>query len=334
VSWAALEWWPWVAGIIAIAVFLPMPNGLAWPQTRYRAAGLAEQYRALSASPANKVPTLTLRCALLLMALALLQPQWIGSERLVSEQRSELLVAIDLSASMATEDFSLQQQPLARLDAVKALLRPWLLAERDERLALVVFGGQAYVQMPFTADRELFLELLDESEIGLAGDKTMIGDAIGLAIALFEGAAVGGERYAKTATANPSHAKRLLLLTDGVDSGSLVPPLEAAKVAASSGIEIYPVALGDPAASGDYPLALELLERVAQTSGGELLQAANSDELKAVYERLNTLAPVQLQQYWEPHRRSLYPYLLTVSALLLWWHCDGRRWLARGRRRV
>ena len=333
-SWAALEWWPWVAGVIAIALFLPMPSGLGWPQARYRAAGLAEQYRALSASPANKVPTLALRCALLLMAAALLQPQWSGSERLVSEQRSELLVAIDISGSMATEDFALDQQPLARLDAVKTLLRPWLLAARDERLALVVFGGQAYVQMPFTADRALFVELLEESEIGLAGDKTMIGDAIGLAIALFEGAALGGEDYAKTATANPSRAKRLLLLTDGVDSGSLVPPLEAAKVAASGGIEIYPVALGDPAASGDYPLALELLERVAQLSGGELLQAANSEELIAVYERLNTLAPAQLEQRWEPQRWPLYPYLLAVSALLLWWQCDGQRLLARGRQRV
>lgn len=333
-SWAALEWWPWVAGAIAIALLLPMPSGFGWPQARYRAAGLAAQHGALAVRPANVGQTLALRCALLLMAVALLQPQWLGGERLVSEQRSELLVAIDISGSMATEDFTLDQQPVARLNAVKELLRPWLLAERDERLALVVFGGQAYVQMPFTADRELFLELLDESEIGLAGDKTMIGDAIGLAIALFEGVAVGGDQPAKTAVASPGWPKRLLLLTDGVDSGSVVPPLEAAKVAATSGVEIYPVALGDPTAAGDYPLALELLERVAKISGGELLQAANSEQLKAVYQRLNTLAPAQLEQRMERQRWPLYPYFLAVAVLLLWWQCDGHRQLARGRSRV
>ncbi len=315
---AAVELLPWAVAAALLAVVVPLPRGLAWPQRRYRSGELGRLADANSERRRVAAYQWPLRAALVLLALVLVQPQWLGSEQPVVEQRSELLIAIDLSESMASEDFTLGQRTVDRLTAVKALLRPWLLAQRDEQLALVVFAAQAYVQMPFTADRQLFLQLLEESEIGLAGDKTMIGDAIGLAIALFEGSALAAPGDAAAPITAPL-AKRILLLTDGVDSGSIVPPLEAAKVAARSGIEIYPVALGDPALQSDYPLALELLQQLASRSGGELLQARDSEELAAVYNRLDSVAPAQRHQRWQRPRTALYPYLLLLAMGLLWW---------------
>lgn len=295
-----------------LALLLPLPAGLAWPRARYRggqlAAAAAREGVERSAERRGRDYRWRLRAALLLLAAVTVQPQWLAGQQLIEERRSELVVAIDLSESMASADFIVDGVPIERLAAVKQLLRPWLLDSRDEQLALLVFGAQAYVQMPFSADRELFVELLDDSEIGTAGDKTMIGDAIGLAVALFEGRPPLAEGV----------ARRLLLLTDGVDSGSLVPPLEAAKVAASSGVVIYPVALGDPDRDGDYPVALELLEAVAEITAGELLQAADGEQLATVYARLDGIAPAQLHRHWQPRRIALYPYLLLLATLLLW----------------
>ncbi len=291
-----------------LALLLPLRAGLAWPRSGYRGGQLAAALAGQSAAPTARRYQWRLRAALLLLAAVTLQPQWLAGQQLIEERRSELVVAIDLSESMASADFMVDGAPIERLAAVKQLLRPWLLDSRDEQLALLVFGAQAYVQMPFSADRELFVELLDDSEIGSAGDKTMIGDAIGLAVALFEGRPPAAE----------GAPRRLLLLTDGVDSGSLVPPLEAAKVAASSGVAIYPVALGDPARDGDYPVALELLAAVAEITAGELLQAADGEQLAAVYARLDGIAPAELQRHWQPRRIALYPYLLLLATLLLW----------------
>lgn len=299
---------PLAVAAALLALLLPLPAGLLWPRAGYRAPRLAIAAGAPRPLQRYRPYRWRLRGALLLLVAVTLQPQWLAGDRLVEERRSELLVAIDLSESMASADFSVDGAALDRLGAVKRLLQPWLLASRDEQLALLVFGAEAYVQMPFSADRELFIQLLKESEIGLAGDKTMIGDAIGLAVALFEGRPPAAE----------DAARRLLLLTDGVDSGSVVPPLEAAKVAAASGIQIYPVALGDPDSRGDYPVAVELLTAVAALTGGELLQAADGEQLAAVYRRLDSIAPAELQHYWEPHRIELYPYLLLLAALLLW----------------
>ena len=151
------------------------------------------------------------------------------------------MVAVDLSGSMQATDFTQTDgSRINRLQAVKLVLNELAQQRQKDRLGLLVFGSAPYLQVPFTEDHATWRVLLEETEIGMAGQSTVFGDAIGLAIHLFE----------DSTTEN----RVLIMLTDGNDTGSTVPPVEAAKVAQAYGIRIYTIAIGDPATVGEEKL--------------------------------------------------------------------------------
>ena len=141
-----------------------------------------------------------------------------------------------------------------RLEAVKYVLAELGDQRASDRLGLIVFGNAPYLQSPFTDDHQVWAQLLAETEIGMAGQSTAFGDAIGLAIKLFR--------------ESDSDNRVLIMLTDGNDTGSMVPPVDAAKVAASQDIRIYTIAIGDPASVGEEALDIETLQRVSELTGG------------------------------------------------------------------
>jgi len=217
----------------------------------------------------------------LCLVFAATRPEWVGAPIEMSRSARDLMVAVDLSGSMQTLDFTTADgAPTDRLEAVKTVLAELSRQRRGDRLGLIVFGSAPYLQAPFTEDHETWLTLLQETEIGMAGQSTVFGDAIGLAIHLFE----------KSDTEN----RVLLILTDGNDTGSRVPPVEAARVAQAYDIRIYTIAMGDPTSVGEEQLDLDTLERVAEITGGATFQAMDQQQLAQAYA---TIAALEPQQY-------------------------------------
>ena len=178
---------------------------------------------------------------------------------------------------------------------------------------MVVFGTQAFLQAPFTVDHDLVRDLLDRTRPRLAGPQTMIGDAIGLTIKAFEN--------------SDAEDRVLILLTDGNDSGSKVPPKKTAEIAARDDIVIHTVAVGDPGSSGESEMDLETLEAIAQATGGQAFRADDRKQLDEIYRQIDALTPVDLEvSSYRPTRPLFHWPLGAVVALLLGYHLlMGRR---------
>lgn len=238
-----------------------------------------------------------------LLVLAAAQPQWVGEPVTVEKSARDLMLALDLSGSMDKQDFSdeaAQQQ--SRLSAAKKVLRDFAMQRDGDRLGLIVFGNAAYLQAPFTDDVATWLTLLEESEVGMAGQSTALGDAIGLAISIFQ--------------ASQTSNRVLVVLTDGNDTGSRVPPIDAAIIAAQHDVTIYTVAVGDPSTIGEEALDLETLDAIARQTNGASFQALDTQALENAYSDINRLEPAQYDSLSYRPRRSLFHLPLGLFAAL------------------
>ncbi len=255
----------------------------------------------------------------LCLVLAAAKPQWIGPP--IEQQKSgrDLMIAVDLSGSMETRDFTLPDgQTVDRLQAVKQVLEELTDQRASDRLGLIVFGNAAFLQTPFTDDHEVWAQLLKETEIGMAGQSTVFGDAIGLAIKLFQ--------------ESDSDNRVLIILTDGNDTGSTVPPVDAAKVAATQDIRIYTIAIGDPTSVGEEALDMETIERVSEVSGGQDFQALDREELRRAYEAIGELEPDLYETISFRPRQSLHWVPLGIVSVLYTIYHLSQIWLSRRRR--
>jgi Ca-activated chloride channel family protein len=259
---------------------------------------------AASAGPSRRAGSLlflTLTWLCLLAALA--RPQWLEPPVTRTIPVRDLLLAVDLSSSMETKDF---QDPsgkkVDRLTAVKQVLDDFLSRRKGDRVGLIVFGNAPFVQAPFTQDLEVCRELLQEVQVGMAGPKTAMGDAIGLAATVFERTKVP--------------EKVLIVLTDGNDTGSLVTPQKAAEIARDQKVTIYTVAVGDPKAAGEDKLDEVALRQVAETTGGSYSHAGNRQELEAVYGQLDKLPTQPAQTLTRRPRRELFWLPLAAGFLI------------------
>lgn len=254
--------------------------------------------------------TLVTVCLLLYLG-ALASPQWVGDPIVHTETARDFLVVVDISGSMGTEDFTtVDNQKISRLAAVKQGLKHFIQQRRGDRIGFVVFGAGSYLQVPFTTDHPTFLSLLDETAVGLAGDTTMLGDAIGFAIKLFQ--------------SGKSENRVMVVLTDGNDTGSLVPPFQAATLAAQEGIVIYPLAIGNPEAEEEEKLDEKTLKEIAAVTQGSYFRVENRQSaLDDVYLELDRLHPVGFETASFRPRYSLYHWplggiLVTLLGFHIW----------------
>lgn len=262
----------------------------------------------------NNFQRLIISLSWLCIVTSLAKPEIVGSPINLEKSARDLMIAVDLSGSMAVEDFTLQpnttitpretQTPktVNRLVAVKQVLKEFALQREHDRLGLILFGDAAYLQSPFTQDISTWLTLLNESEIGMAGQSTALGDAVGLAISVFE----------NSRTKN----RVLIALTDGNDTGSRVPPIEAAKVAAAYNIKIYTIAIGDPTAVGEEKVDLSVLKTMSEVTGGQSFQALNRKELAQVYKQINAMEPQLFDSLSFRPRTSAHHYPIIIFACI------------------
>ncbi len=229
----------------------------------------------------------------LLLIGAAVNPQWTGDAIPIPPSGRDLLLAVDISGSMETEDMIVNHQRIQRIHVVKFIVGEFVERRKSDRIGLVLFGSNAYLQAPLTFDKHTVKQLLQEAQIGFAGPSTAIGDAIGLAI--------------KRLRKRPESQRVLVLLTDGANTSGEVTPKQAADLAKQEGIKIYTVGLGatelevrrgifgshvqtiNPSAELDE----NTLSYIAETTGGRFFRATNPQELHEIYALLDTLEPIE-----------------------------------------
>jgi Ca-activated chloride channel homolog len=309
--------WPWMF------LLLPLPI-LAWwwlPPYRARQASVQVPFFDRLAAATGQVPqrgavVLRRRAVQMIVATlvwvlvvaALARPQWVSDPVTREVSARDLVLAVDISGSMDQRDFRTPDgQMLTRLDGVKRVIGDFIARRHGDRIALILFGTKPYVQVPFTQDLDTAQQLLDQTQVGMAGQQTAIGDTIGLAIKTLENSA--------------AQQKLLILLTDGNDTASRVPPEHAADIARQNDIAIYTVGVGDPAASGENRVDLAVLKTVASTTHGQFFRAEDGAQLQAIYADIDRLVPAKLQTLsWRP-KLPLFQWPLgaaVIIALLLW----------------
>ena len=237
------------------------------------------------------------------LVAAAARPQWLEDPVVRDLPMRDLLLAVDLSGSMQTEDFTDQQgNTTDRLTAVKQVVDEFLVRREGDRVGLIFFGTAAFVQAPFTDDLEVIRELLGEARVSMAGPRTAMGDAIGLGITLFE--------------RSETEQRVMILLTDGNDTGSLVPPRNAASIARDEGVVIHAVAVGDPENAGEQALDEETLRDVAETTGGGYFRALDRESLAGIYAQLDALNPRLVETVSYRPRTDLYHWPMAFAVLL------------------
>ena len=270
-----------------------------------RIAGVLQQHPAEGAAvaEAGKLELLVLALAWLLLVLALARPQLIEPPVSRVLPTRDLMLLVDLSGSMETRDFTNSRgETVDRLTAVKEVLDDFLTRREGDRVGLIVFGNAAFVQVPFTQDLAATRQLLGETAVRMAGPRTAFGDAIGLGISLFERSDV--------------EHRVMIALTDGNDTGSKVPPAQAAKIARDKDIVIHVVGVGDPSATGEEKLDVEALTAVAATTGGRYFHAADREELEEIYQELDRIDSREVEAESYRPRRDLFHWPLAAFMTL------------------
>jgi Ca-activated chloride channel family protein len=245
-----------------------------------------------------------------------MRPQLLAEQQSAPVTGRNLMLAVDLSGSMEAKDFELGGRTVDRLTATKAVAGDFIDRRAGDRMGLILFGERAYMQTPLTFDRETLKTLLFEAVIGLAGEKTAIGDAIALAV-----------KHVKEADA-PSQQQVLVLLTDGANTAGSIPPLKAAELAAQVGLRIYTIGIGadrvmidslfgrrpvNPSADLDEATLTE----IANQTGGAYFRARDTVALAEIYGQLDQLEPAADDEEGFRPRDDVFFWPAGLAALVL-----------------
>ncbi|MDS9469342.1 VWA domain-containing protein [Paracoccus sp. MBLB3053] len=225
----------------------------------------------------------------LLVITTIARPVWLGDPVTRTEAARDIMLAVDISGSMATVDFSGSDGAVdSRMEGVKQVLDSFIAGRKDDRIGLIVFGSSAYVLVPFTQDEAAARQLLATLEPGMAGQNTVLGDAIGLAIQSF--------------AASEVEERVMIVLSDGSDTSSRMAPAKAADIAAKNGVTIHTIAVGDPEGEDEQnKVDIATLEAIADATGGTFNRAEDSQGLTEIYQGIDALHPVEGKAVsWRP----------------------------------
>ncbi|MDP0562220.1 MAG: VWA domain-containing protein [Candidatus Endonucleobacter sp. (ex Gigantidas childressi)] len=271
----------------------------------------------LNTSRSSRKSLFTLWAMWLLLLLTASQPKWLGEPIQLKGSGRDLMLAVDLSGSMEIRDMAINHQEVNRLTATKWVLSDFIERRKGDRIGLILFGSQAYLQAPLTFDRKTVQTLMDEADIGMAGNKTAIGDALGLAV-----------KHLRT---RPEDSRVLILLTDGANTAGQITPIQAAKLAQEEQIRIYSIGIGaeemvQPGLFGSSigartvnpsaDLDEKTLREIATLTNGQYFRARDTTELDKIYKLLDELEPVdQDEEVFRPEQ-ALYPWPLALALII------------------
>lgn len=248
-----------------------------------------------------------------LLIIAASGPQWLGPPTPITQAGRNIMLAIDISGSMEITDMRLGNHQVNRLRMIKSVAGQFINERVGDRLGLILFGTRAYVQTPLTFDRQTVQAQLNDASIGLAGQMTAIGDAIGLAI--------------KRLMQYPAKSRVLVLLTDGAANSGSVMPIDAASMAAKQGIQIYTIGIGSShalvqtfwgpqAVNAAADLDETTLKKIATMTQGQYFRATDEESLQEIYQRINQLQPINSDKHFFRPVKNLYDWPLGLALLL------------------
>jgi len=265
----------------------------------------------------NKLTLIFLCIIWFLSVISASQPQWIGKPTKFPVSGRDIMLAVDLSGSMEIPDLKIKNNFVSRLEVTKHVISEFILHRKGDRLGLIVFGTHAFLQAPLTFDLQTLKILLNETSIAIAGEKTAIGDAIGLSV--------------KHLRKRPKDHRILILLTDGSNNTGDISPERATEIAVTEHVKIYTIGVGSeemiqPGLFGgsigarrvnpSADLDEKLLTNISQQTGGRFFRAKNTEELKEIYELLNKLEPIEQDPETFRPIKALYYWPLGIALIL------------------
>ncbi len=315
--------WAFLALPLPVVVYFLAP---AAPAVRSRALRIpdASFYRAYAgkhrtASAKHWLRIVFLALAWIALVASVARPQNFSESLSVPVTGRDLLLGIDISGSMRETDLYSGNRPATRMAVVKQLAQDFVERRAGDRIGLIMFGSQAYVQTPLTYDHATVQHFLSEATIGLAGRSTAIGDAIGLGV--------------KRLRERPDASRVLILLTDGANSAGVVDPVEAAQVAAGSGIRIHTIGVGSDQSRNVFGQSMgtrrsELdegtLQAISDATGGQYFRARSSQELASIYAKIDELEPTEKDEQQFRPLNELFAWPLGVALMFSFiWGATG-----------
>ncbi|MEJ2698735.1 MAG: VWA domain-containing protein [Desulfuromonadales bacterium] len=307
--------WPWAFAALPfpwlVRYFLPPVSGGGEPALKIP---FLEDFEGAGRFPSprrgRRWVLLLASLSWLLLVTAAARPQWQGPAVPIPSRGRDLMLAVDLSGSMRIKDFRIHNRTVDRLDSIKWVADDFIKRRIGDRMGLILFGSEAYLQVPLTFDYKTVRTLLDQAVVGMAGDQTAIGDAIGLAI--------------KRLRNEPSSSRVLILLTDGANDAGVLEPLKAAELAAAAGLKIYTIGIGADAmylrsflgvekVNPSRDLDEKALKAIARKTGGRYFRATDTAQLENIYALIDKLEPVEHEGHFYRPTVSLFAWPLGLS---------------------
>ncbi len=308
--------WPW------IFVVLPLPILVYFLSPKKQLTSAALKVPVLlpginskaTAAGEQRIPIWFVAIIWCLLVLAASRPQWLGDVIEIPSKGREMMIAVDLSGSMRIEDMQLNGNQVDRLTMLKQLLGEFIERRQGDRLGLILFGDDAYMQAPMTFDRKTVQQMLDESVIGLVGQKTAIGDAMALAVKRF---------------VNKKESNRVLLLvTDGQNTSGKISPDQALELAVAKDVTIYTIGIGADVmmerslfgtrkVNPSRDLDEAMLSKIAKQTKGSYFRAKDGESMSKIYQLLDQLEPVEQDQQQMRPLTALFYYPLALAFILI-----------------
>lgn len=280
-------------------IWIPLADGL-------------QQQKSVKANPLVSFILPWLLWLLLLATVA--KPIWFGEPIRIQQQSRDMILSLDLSGSMQEVDMPLNGRTVDRLTLVKSIVKDFVQERKGDRLGLILFADHAYLQTPLTFDVETVSTMVDETEIGLVGNRTAIGESIAMAIKRF--------------VENKNEQRVLILLTDGANTSGKIKPIAAAKQAAKNNIKIYTIGIGadqmikrgffgDQRVNPSADLDEKTLTDIASLTNGQYFRARNQDDLQKIYDTINKLQPVDSEFLEFRPEKNLFFWPLSLAIAIL-----------------
>jgi Ca-activated chloride channel family protein len=251
--------------------------------------------------------------------IALAQPRWANSHTEIKASGVDIVIALDMSGSMISEDFVVRGERVNRFNMARSVLKNFIDKRPSDRIGLVVFATQAFIATPLTLDHDFLQENLDRLEIGAINENaTAIGDALGTAVNRLR------DLKAKS--------KIIILATDGENNSGKIQPLMAADAARALGVKVYTVGIGEqgsaPMPTRDMfgrkvyqmvPVDVDetTLQKIADETGGKYYRADNAEKFQKIYAEIDKLEKTEATISKSTDYRELFPWFVAAGLLLL-----------------
>ena len=310
--------------IIEPSLFRNVFKGLATSKTKTNAlpfSSLTELPKTFKSKSYSYTISILRALSLTLLIFALARPQIKDSYSEIIESGRDIMFVLDASKSMEALDFTLNEQRVERMDALKHVVQSFISEREGDRMGLIVFGEKAFVQCPLTLDTKVLVEYVQSLDVGMAGDSTAMGDSIAIAL--------------KRLREIESDSKILVLITDGYKTAGSIEPLQAAEIAKTMGVKVYTIGIGGGSDRApfrtvnvfgmesikyrDVPLDEKTLKKIANKTGGIYFNAANTEELVSVYKEIDKIEKREstVNEYTNREEKFLFPALIGFILIIL-----------------